>query len=339
MLRSMSRSIALAAVLAVLPATALAQRQTITLASNDPANVYTDASGLLRDATVRCTHYAPYPVVDGNQWTATLAPGFTGGTVAEDAYAIEPFPGAWAVIPGAGWVNYLPTPYSTGMSYYFGPDLSGPYHALYEVDFEMPAVFSNATVEIQYSGDDWMNASMNGQVFVDQHSPVIGLYFFGVQPPPEFCTFSCISTTTVADAAQFLVPGHNSFSVKQWDPDGAGGASFLVTISYDPIDPLQALLGTLEELRAAVAALPPSDFNNANQQLALLNQLAAEVKQVQGGLYLEARAKMAGDILAKMDGFAKAGAADANDWIRTADAQAQVYPLGARALELLNSLL
>jgi hypothetical protein len=339
MLRSMSKFIALAGVLAILPATALAQRQTMTLASNDPANVYTDANGQLRDATVRCTHYAPYPVVDTSQWTATLAPGFSGGTVAEDAYAIPPYPGAWAVIPGAGWVNYLPTPYSTGMSYYFGPDLSGPYHALYEVDFVMPAHFANATVEIQYSGDDWMNAYMNGQVFVDQHSPVIGLYFFGEPPPPEFCTFSCISTTTVADAAKLLVPGHNVFSVKQWDPDGAGGATFLVKISYDLVDPLTALLSTLEELRVAIAALPPGAFKNATMQPALLNALAAEVKQVQGGLYLQARDKMAGDILAKTDGFAKTGAADSNDWIRTADAQAQVYPLAARALGLLNSLL
>jgi hypothetical protein len=202
----------------------------------------------------------------------------------------------------------------------------------------MPAFFSNASVEIEYSGDDWMNAYMNGQVFVDQHTPVIDYYMLG-GPFPTLCTFSCVSTTTVAEAAQFLVPGRNTLSVKQWDPDGAGGATFLVKISYDPVDPLQALLATLEQLRAAVAALPASAFKNANQQGALLSKIDAEVKQVQGGLYLEARDKMAGDILAKMDGFATAGAADANDWIITADAQALLHPLATGALSLLDLLL
>ena len=339
MIRMTMKYLLLVGLLAILPTIALAQRQTITLASGDPANVYTDANGDSRDVKVRCTHYAPYPVVDTSQWIASYAPGFTGVTVTEDAYAILPYPGAWAVILGAGWVNYQPTPYSTGMSYYFGPDRSGPYHALYEVDFDMPAHFSNASVEIQYSGDDWMNAYMNGQVFVDKHTPVIDYYMLGGPYPTGLCTFSCISTTTVADAAQFIVPGRNKFSVKQWDPDGAGGATFLVKISYDPVDPLQALLAALEQLRTAVAALPADAFKNANQQNALLNQIDAEVKIVQGGLYLEARDRMAGDILAKMDGFAMVGGPDATDWIRTADGQAATYPLAARALVLLNSLL
>ena len=48
---------------------------------------------------------------------------------------------------------------------------------------------------------------------------------------------------------------------------------------------------------------------------------------------------MAGDLLAKMDGFAASGAADATDHIVTAAGQATTYPLAARALKLLNWLL
>ena len=132
-------------------------------------------------------------------------------------------------------------------------------------------------------------------------------------------------------------PGEVRF--EQWDPDGAGGATFLVTISYDPVDPLTALLGTLEDLRVAIAALPADAFRNAANQKALLNSLAAEVKLVQGGFYLEARDKMAGDLIAKLDGFAVAGAADATDHVVTAAGQAATYPLAARALSLLDALL
>ena len=338
MIRMCLKYLAISGLLAALPAAALAQRQTITLASGDPANVYLDASGNRRDSTVRCTFYSPYPTVDTSVWTATLAPGFTGTLVTEDAYAIDPYPGAWAVIDGAGWVNYLPTPFSTGMSYYFGPDASGPYHALYEVDFDMPAFFSNASVEIQYSGDDWMNAFMNGQVFVDQHTPVIDHYLLGGPFPTGLCTFSCISTTTMADAAQFLVPGRNRLSVKQWDPDGAGGATFLVKVSYDPVDPVAELPVTLRALVAAVSSLPASAFRSPGLRLTLLLALRVEQRLVETGHYREAKF-LADAVLARTDGFATAGAADRNDWIVTEQGQAQVYPLASRAVALLGMLL
>ena len=93
------------------------------------------------------------------------------------------------------------------------------------------------------------------------------------------------------------------------------------------------------DLRIAIAALPASSFKNANNQKALLNSLAAEVKTVEGGYYLAARDKMAGDLLAKMNGFATVGRADANDQIVTSDGQAATYPLAVRALDLLNSRL
>jgi len=340
MIRMTRKYLALVGLLAVLPATALAQRQTITLASNVPGNnLYLDDGGCLRDPSVKVTRPAEWPPVDV-AWTASdyTWPNGHPGYVTHDAYATGHLGWAWAYLDGADWINWDCTDYSIGMSYYMDADLSGPYHADYEVSFTMPAYFTNATVEIQYSADDWMNAYLNGQLFVDQHSPVIGQYFYGVTPPPEFCTFSCISTITVADAAPFLVPGVNKFRLRQWEPDGIGGAAYLVKISFDT-DPLQALLATLEELRIAIAALPASSFKNTNNQKELLNSLAAEVKMVQGGLYLEARGKMAGDLLAKMNGFATVGGADANDQIVTADGQAATYPLGVRALVLLSSLL
>jgi len=343
MFRSILRQVALASLFALLPASALAARQTITLGSGNPANVYQDADGANRDASVKVTRYQEWPPAYYNGWTAAdyaWPSGQRPGLVTEDAYAVGWLGWAWIQIPpGAGWdwISWYPNPYSPGMSYYFDVDRSGPYHADYDVSFTMPAHFVNATVEIQYMADDWMNAYMNGQIFVDEHGPVIAYYFDGVPPPAGLCGFGCIGTTTVADAAQFLVAGANTFTVRQWEPDQIGGVAFLVRISYD--DTMEVLLATLHDLSAAVAALPSGAFNNANQQSALARSLEAEVNLVEGGLYLEARDKMAGGILARMDGFATAGAPDANDWIRTAAGQNATYPLGAKALQLLDSLL
>jgi hypothetical protein len=336
-IRMTMKYLALVGLLAVLPTTALAQRQTITLASNVPGNnIYVDENGCRRDPSVKVTRPAEWPS-DIGYWTASdyTWPNGHPGYVTYDAYATGNLGWAWASIDGADWINWDCTDYSRGMSYYMGVDRSGPYHADYEVSFTMPEYFQNATVEIQYSADDWMNAYMNGNLFVDQHTPVIAQYFDGVPAPADLCGFSCFSAKTVADAAKFLKPGANKFMVRQWEPDGIGGAAFLVKISFDA-DPL---LATLEELRIAIAALPANSFKNANNQKALLNSLAAEVKTVEGGYYLAARDKMAGDLLAKMNGFATVGRADANDQIVTSDGQAATYPLAVRALDLLNSRL
>ena len=342
MIRIIVKYLVFVGLLAVVPTMALAERQTITLASNVPGNnLYVDGNGCLRDPSVKVTHYEQCPPAyyGGPAADYPWPDGVRPPLVTHDAYATGHLGWAWASLSEADWINWTCTNYSQGMSYYMGADYSGPYHADYEISFTMPAFFRNAAVEIQYSADDWMNAYMNGQLFVDQHTPVIDLYFKGVPPPPGFCSFSCISTTTVADAAPFLVPGVNKFTLRQWEPDGIGGALFLVKITYDPFDPLQALLATLEQLRTAVASLPAGVFKNANQQNALLNQIDAELKIVKESLYLEARDKLSGDILAKMDGFAVAGAVDATDWIYTTNGQSATYPLAVRALVLLNSLL
>jgi len=340
MLHMTIKRLAVVCAVALLPAAALAARKTITLATGNPANVYQDASGNNRDRSVKVTRYQEWPPVD-TLWTATDY-AWPGGQrpplVTEDAYATGWLGWAWAQIPGGewDWINWTSTNYSQGMSYYMGADRSGPYHADYEVSFTMPAHFTNAKVEIQYSADDWMSAYLNGKIFVDQHSPVIAYYLDGVPPPADLCGFSCISSTTVADAAQFLVAGTNSFTARQWEPDGIGGVAFQVRISYD--DTLEVLLATLRDLSAAVGALPAKDFRTPFLRSTLLLALRAESMLVEAGNYREARF-LAAAVLATMNGVATAGAVDRNDWVITASGQALLYPMAAGAVGLLTSLL
>lgn len=300
-----------------LPLAALAETQTVTVRSGDPFSTYSDSNGLARDAANVCTHRTSYP---------------TGDYMTEDAYVIPTYTPYWAQIDGTSWISWWPNPWSPGMSYDLEPNF-----AAYESTFDLPQHFENASIELEYMADDWTDVYLNGHKIVDQHSLIVA-YFQGAPLPPGFCTFSCISSTVTNDPALFL-PGTNTLRFVQRDPDGAGGLDYLARVSFEPSNSLDVLLGTLQDLRNAIDNLPAQAFKNPNMRNALDNKLAAEVGLVQAGAYLEARDKMADDILAKMDGFAKLGANDSNDWIITAEGQAQVYPLAARALQLLNSLL
>jgi hypothetical protein len=333
MIKMNMKNLAIAGLLAVLPTTVLAAQQTITLASNVPSNkLYVDANGFTRDPSITVTRPAAWPS-DIGYWSATdyAWPSGHPGYVSYDAYATGNLGWAWTTIPGADWVNWDNTTSSPGMSYYMGADRKGPFHADYEVSFTMPAYFKNAKVDIKYSADDWMNAYMNNNLFVDQHTPTIGQYFDGV--PSDACGFSCVSTNTVADAAMALRPGANKFKVRQWEPDGTGGVAFLVNITFDTDD----IITSLMDLQNAIAALPVKSFKVASNQKTLINAITAEIKTVDGGYNSTALKKMNSDILAMMNGFATIKKADANDMIITSAGQAATYPIALKIVNLLKT--
>ncbi len=57
------------------------------------------------------------------------------------------------------------------------------------------------------------------------------------------------------------------------------------------------------------------------------------------GLYNDALHKLENDILAKMNGCALLGEPDKNDWIKTCQAQSQIYPLIIETIENVVNLM
>jgi hypothetical protein len=120
--------------------------------------------------------------------------------------------------------------------------------------------------------------------------------------------------------------------------DGAADSQpATVTITVIPLK--EAALQTLDETEVAVSDIPIHLFNNEHLITPLTNKIEAALKLVAAGSYQQALDKLQNDILQKTDGCAVAGAPDRNDWVLTCDAQAQVYPLVLRAIELVQRLI
>jgi len=85
--------------------------------------------------------------------------------------------------------------------------------------------------------------------------------------------------------------------------------------------------------------IPDAGFKNRNNKKALTNKFLSAAALIETASYQEAHDKLQSDILGKTDGCAKTGAPDKNDWIRTCDSQAKIYPLIIEAIELLEHLI
>lgn len=109
-------------------------------------------------------------------------------------------------------------------------------------------------------------------------------------------------------------------------------SSVTVTATAGVNEAITILMDTV----AMINALPPSSFKNRNMSKPLTNKIAAVISLIEQGNYAEALDKLNRDILPKMDGCAKAGAPDKNDWITDCDAQEEVYPSLVEVVELLK---
>ena len=95
----------------------------------------------------------------------------------------------------------------------------------------------------------------------------------------------------------------------------------------------------LAETIQQIGELDPDAFKNPNAANALINMIEAALKMVEKGNYKGALNKISNEILKKTDGCANTGQPDKNDWILTCEDQEKLYPLVARAIELLQRLL
>jgi acetyl esterase/lipase len=101
---------------------------------------------------------------------------------------------------------------------------------------------------------------------------------------------------------------------------------------------VEMAIHTLVDSVDAINNLDPSHLKNKNHKKALKNKINAVLKMVNTENYVGARNKLLNDILKKMDGCAKTGYPDNNDWIITPEGQDQVYPLILKTIGFLDSL-
>ena len=99
-----------------------------------------------------------------------------------------------------------------------------------------------------------------------------------------------------------------------------------------------ALSLSMADITAAINSLDKSDFKNKNMCKTLTNKINATLKIIDDENYAEAAAKLADDILDKMDGCSEQGSADKNDMIISCEGQNLVVPLVESAISYLNSL-
>lgn len=98
-------------------------------------------------------------------------------------------------------------------------------------------------------------------------------------------------------------------------------------VVYGSIDPVPNIKEKLSQLMVTLAGMPGSAFKQPSAQRVLEQKLSVIRKQVNKGCYAEALEKLQNDILSKMNGCidSKGKAPDKNDWVRSCDAQKQLY--------------
>lgn len=111
------------------------------------------------------------------------------------------------------------------------------------------------------------------------------------------------------------------------------------TMSVSAVTQQTAAITTAQETMDVMNGLDEQLFNNPNNQNALTNKLNAVIVAIENGEYEDSLKKLKNDILKKMDGCAKTGEPDKNDWIKDCDAQAEVYPLVLEMIALLEQLI
>ena len=108
-------------------------------------------------------------------------------------------------------------------------------------------------------------------------------------------------------------------------------------LESDWSDVVSSLQGTLGD--AVDVMLDTDSLKNSNMKNALMNKIEQVLEMIDAGLYEDALKKLENDILKKTDGCIKTGQPDKNDWIKTCEAQQQIYPFVIETIDYVNSLM
>lgn len=158
-------------------------------------------------------------------------------------------------------------------------------------------------------------------------------YQWNLATKPEGSAAELFGADTVSPSFEADLPG--TYVVNLTVSDGllsSEPSSVTVTVTAGVSEPITMLMDAVD----IINTLPPSSFKNRNMSKPLTNKIAAVISLIEQGNYAEALDKLNHDILPKMDGCAKAGAPDKNDWITDCDAQEEVYPCLLEVVELLE---
>ena len=173
---------------------------------------------------------------------------------------------------------------------------------------------------------------------------------------PQFSTSTITSDPNNPGLANFTADWSGTYQVQLVVNDGyVDSAPSTMNVTVTPsqvgtIDNMGTLMNVTENLGtlplsasvqyAALSTTPSTNqvWKSPEMRAAMLNKLAVVSKDVQKGNYHAASNQLQNDVLTKMDGCARTGAPDSNDWIISAAAQGQVYPLVTYVIGELNLL-
>jgi hypothetical protein len=110
------------------------------------------------------------------------------------------------------------------------------------------------------------------------------------------------------------------------------------TVTITAVSSTEAVVGKLRTIMSFFNSVNPGVFTNPNMRNTLTNKINAVLQDIEGGLFQDAKDKLTNDLLAKVDGCAKSGAPDKNDWVRDCTTQLQEYYLILEAISLLGQL-
>ena len=107
------------------------------------------------------------------------------------------------------------------------------------------------------------------------------------------------------------------------------------TITITVVSSSNPIINDLIAAINAINALDRSAFKSLNLKKVLTNKINTAIEYIDQGFYAEGKKALEG-IIKKMDGCAKNGKPDKNDWITTCVAQDQVYPQILSAIDALG---
>lgn len=176
--------------------------------------------------------------------------------------------------------------------------------------------------------------SFNGGASSDPNGDAI-TYSWQIVSKPDGSNAYLTSATSVTAALHTDIAGEYVVGLIVNDGllDSPSATAAVVATSYvdNAIQKLNQIIATLNNI-------PNSCFKNKSHKDNLTRKVSSIVVLVQTGEYHDASVQLDNMVKGKMDGCAKNGAVENNDWIICCSSQNQVYPLVNEALALLELL-
>jgi hypothetical protein len=146
--------------------------------------------------------------------------------------------------------------------------------------------------------------------------------------------------TTTSTGAYRISTSEPTTGTYQYRTTYAGNATYAGSSSTSVSVKVVSKASVLQDLNAlknTINHLPNSAFYPGTKT-ALLSLLSATELQVKFNLYGSAATTLQKAVLPRMDGCAKTGKPDSDDWVRTCAAQSQLYPQVQNLIQELQAL-